>query len=109
MTDLRLPSDTSSLRATKFSATRLPTSCGEVPAGHLLKYDCAASGVAVLRNMIAAKNGTCLFCSCKCSLLIDLLIILSPRSRAKRAVQLTRSADLEPSPSILFFLYSHWP
>src|ERR1043166_3985089 len=70
MTILRLPSSTSSLRATKFSATRLPTSCGEVPAGHLLKYDCAATGRAAERIMVNTKSGAIRFVRCKVILLL---------------------------------------
>src|SRR6185503_5254212 len=56
MTNFLLPSSTSSLRATKFSATRRPTSCGEVPAGQLRKYDWPLSGPAADRTTPNANN-----------------------------------------------------
>src|SRR5215831_16212206 len=55
MTDFRLPSATSSLRAMKFSATRRPISCGDVPAGHLLKYACACSCCVQIRMIPQAS------------------------------------------------------
>src|SRR3954462_8055907 len=55
MTNFRLPSATSRLRATKFSATRLPTSCGEVPLGQSRKYDCAVTRASTERSIASAK------------------------------------------------------
>src|SRR5262245_40175258 len=42
----------SNLRTTKFSATRLPTSCGDAPAGQSAKEDC---GVVVWQPTVSAR------------------------------------------------------
>src|SRR5947209_5714597 len=54
----------SNLRATKFSATRLPTSCGELPAGQFLKYlDCARALLQVITtNAVATSNASAFDC-----------------------------------------------
>src|SRR5215510_10821457 len=56
MTYFLLPSSTSSLRATKFSATRRPTSRGDVPAGQLRKYDWLLRGTAAESNTAKPNN-----------------------------------------------------
>src|SRR5713226_2040510 len=63
MTYGRLPCSNSSLRATKFSATRLPISCGDVPAGQSRKYDWADTQGRMIRTIpIAKRNATGLRC-----------------------------------------------
>src|SRR5947209_8945135 len=54
----------SNLRATKFSATRLPISCGEVPAGQFLKYlDCARALLPIsTMNAVAISNASLFDC-----------------------------------------------